>query len=78
MKELLENSSYINGDFMLNTFSYMTGKDDALNIRAKTVSAENLTMTEKQINVVSILVQDVMPAAIIIVGLYIWLKRRYL
>ena len=63
---------------MLNTFSYMTGKDDALNIRAKTVSAESLTMTEKQINVVSVLVQNVMPAVIIIVGLYIWLKRRYL
>lgn len=78
VKELLENSSYINGDFMLNTFSYMTGKDDALNIRAKTVSAESLTMTEKQINVVSVLVQNVMPAVIIIVGLYIWLKRRYL
>lgn len=78
VKELLENSSYINGDFMLNTFSYMTGKDDALNIRAKTVGAESLTMTEKQINVVSVLVQNVMPAVIIIVGLYIWLKRRYL
>ena len=56
----------------------MTGKDDALNIRAKTVSTESLTMTEKQINVVSVLVQNVMPAVIIIVGLYIWLKRRYL
>lgn len=77
-KGILNDSSYSNGDFILNTFSYLTDKGDALNIRAKTISAESLNMTEQQISIISIIVQYLIPLLIIAAGLIVWLKRRYL
>ena len=78
MQGLLNNSSYCNGDFVLNAFSYLTDKGDALNIRAKVISAESLSMSERQITVVGIILLYVIPILIVIAGLIIWLKRRYL
>lgn len=75
---LLNDSSYCNGDFVLNTFSYLTDKGDAMNIRAKIISAEKLTMTEKQISITAVLVQYVLPLLILAAGLIVWLRRRYL
>ena len=76
--EILDNSSYSNEDFILNSISYLTNKGDALNIRAKVISAESLTMTERQVNVISVLLQYVLPILILVAGLVIWLRRRYL
>lgn len=75
---LLNDSSYCNGDLILNVFSYLTDKGDALNIRAKVISAETLTMTEQQVNITAILVQYVLPLLILAAGLLVWLRRRYL
>ncbi len=75
---ILTNSSYSNGDFFLNAFSYMTDKGDALNIRAKKISTESLTMSEQQYNFSVTFVQYIMPLLILAVGLLVWLKRRYL
>ncbi len=75
---ILDNSSYSNGDFILNAFSYLTNKGDALNIRAKEISTQSLTMSEQQFNSSVIFVQYIMPLLILAIGLFVWLKRRYL
>ena len=75
---LLNDSSYCNGDLIFNVFSYLTDKGDALNIRAKVISAETLTMTERQVNITAVLVQYVLPLLILAAGLLVWLRRRYL
>lgn len=75
---ILENSSYCNGDFVLNAFSYLTDKGDALNIRAKVISPDTLTMTEQQVKIIAVLVQYVLPLLILLAGLVIWFRRRYL
>ena len=75
---ILDESSYSNGDFILNSMAYLSDKDDALNIRAKRLSASSLTMTEKQVKVTSVLVQYVLPITVILFGLIVWLRRRYL
>lgn len=75
---ILDNSSYSNGDFILNAFSYMTDKGDALNIRAKEISTQSLTMSEQQFNTSVIFVQYIMPLLVLAIGLLVWLKRRYL
>lgn len=75
---VLTNSSYSNGDFLLNAFSHLTDKGDVLNIRAKIISAESLTMTEQQVKVSAIIIQYIIPLLIILAGLIVWLRRRYL
>ncbi len=75
---ILTDSSYSNGDFIMNAMSYISGKGDALGIRPKKISASSLVMTEKQIKTVSVLVQYIIPIIVILFGLAIWLKRRFL
>ncbi len=75
---ILTDSSYCNGDFILNACSYLTDKGDALNIRAKVISAEALTMTEQQVKMAAILLQYVIPILVILAGLAVWLRRRHL
>ena len=75
---ILDTSSYSNGDFILNAFSYMTDKGDALNIRAKEISTQSLTMNEQQFNFSVVFIQYIMPLLILAFGLFVWLKRRYL
>ena len=75
---VMDEASYCNGDFVLNAFSYLTNKGDALNIRPKIISAQKLTMTESQVKTLSNLLQYVLPLLILIFGLIIWLRRRHL
>lgn len=74
---LLEEKSYLNGDFVLNSINYLSGSSASTSIRAKQISPETMTMTEKQVAVSVILLQYVLPALIIILGLIVWLRRRF-
>lgn len=78
LQGVMDNSAYSNGDFVMNAFSYLTDKGDALNIRAKTISAESLNMSEQQINIAAIIIQYIIPLLIVAAGLIVWLRRRYL
>lgn len=75
---IFSSSAYSNGDFIINTFAYLTDSADTLSIRAKVISAEAMSMTEKQVRVLSVILQYIMPLIILISGLVIWLRRRYL
>lgn len=70
-------SSYLNGDFILNSVNYLSGSQSSASIRAKQISPEQMTMTQNQVVVSMILLQYVLPALIIIIGLIIWLRRRF-
>jgi len=75
---ILEEASYANGDFLLNTVSYMTEKANPFDIRAKVISSSTLTMNETQVIMCYILIQYLIPLIIIVAGLVVWLRRRYL
>lgn len=74
---ILTESSYANGDFILNAAGYMTQSDTSLDIRAKEISASSLTMNKTQIVIVWLILQYLLPIIIIAAGLTMWLKRRY-
>ncbi len=76
--DILKASSYSNGDFIINALSYLSCNSEALGIRAKVISADKLAMTENQVVLISFVLQYIIPLAILIAGLWIWLKRRYL
>lgn len=74
---VLSEGAYLNGDFTLNLMSYLTGSTADTGIRAKKISAETMTMTQNQVVWAMILLQYVLPLIIILIGLFVWLKRRY-
>lgn len=73
---VMTESTYCNGDFIMNSLSYLTNKGDVLSIRAKKFSAETLSMTEKQFKVTSVVIQYVIPLLILLAGFGVWIKRR--
>ena len=77
MMGALSEGAYLNGDFVLNAVNYMCSKSVDTGMRAKQISAELMQMTEGQVAAWAILLQYIMPVIIIIIGLVVWLKRRY-
>jgi ABC-type uncharacterized transport system involved in gliding motility auxiliary subunit len=69
--------AFLNSDFILNAVNYISGIDSAVAIRAKKVSPEKMTMTQKQVNIAAFLLQWILPAVILLAGLVVWLRRRY-
>ena len=69
--------AYLNSDFVLNGVNYLSGIDTAVSIRAKQISPEKMTMTAQQVTLATLLLQWVLPAIIVLIGLVVWLRRRY-
>ncbi len=81
--QAIENSmfmdgTYANSDFIRNTAAYMTEKTETLSIRAKTISADALEMSQLQAIFTGILIVLLLPLIILIYGLAVWAKRRHL
>ncbi len=74
---ILQESSYANGDFILNSIGYLTQTDGSMDIRAKVISASSLRMSQAQVVITWVLLQYIIPLIVIIIGLVVWFKRRY-
>lgn len=74
---ILKEKAYLNGDYVLNTASYLCNTQVSGSIRAKQISAETMTMTQNQVVISAMLLQYVLPVAILLIGLIVWLRRRY-
>lgn len=73
---LLEKS-FGNADFVMNMLSYVYGEDiQSIYVPVKTRQVSVLTMTESQANLMSKLLGFVLPFAVILAGVILWLKRR--
>ena len=74
---MLEESGYANGDFILNAAGYLTQNTASMDIRPKLISASSLKMSQAQVTLIWIVLQYLLPILIIVIGLGVWLKRRY-
>ncbi len=74
---MLNESSYANGDFILNAAGYLTESNASTEIRPKLISASSLKMSQAQVVLVWIALQYLIPILIFVIGLVVWLKRRY-
>ncbi len=78
MDGILKSSSYANGDFLLNTVSYMTDNAGSLDIHAKQITPDMLKISQSGATLVTILILFVLPIVIIGIGIFVWWRRRYL
>ena len=66
-----------NQDFFLNCLNWLSDQEESnLSIHAKTLSTEFLTMSDSSASLYSILIVGVIPAASVIIGITVWLRRR--
>ena len=75
----LSISSYNNAAYFVNLFNTLADRDDvSIVIEGKDPSANELGVTSMDaIAFPAILVRFVIPIAVLIVGLIIWIKRRH-
>lgn len=66
-----------NGDFILNAIDYMTDNTGSMDIRSKNVALSTMSMTQTNVNIVYYVLKLILPGIIIILGVIIWLRRRY-
>ena len=65
-----------NRDFFLSSVSWLAERDDRLVIRTRTREGSRLELTEAQVGLLKFLAIDVVPVALLVAGLAIWLARR--
>jgi ABC-2 type transport system permease protein len=65
-----------NTDLFVNTIGWMCDKEDSINVRAKSTLTSYLTVTTSFKNLMGIVITAVLPAAALIAGVVIYMRRR--
>ena len=72
-----DNSTYANGDYFLNSIAWMSHLDDSVKIRARSLVSDTLKLTVGK-GITYTIVIFVMSIVVLIVGIVIWTRRRFL
>ncbi len=72
-----DNSTYANGDYFLNSVAWMSQMEDAVKIRAKSLVSDTLKLTVGK-GITYTIVIFVISILVLIVGVVIWARRRFL
>lgn len=78
---LLETSidrvvSGANSNFFLNVLNWMSGQEESISIRAKSLDAEGLTITQGASSFWSMMMIGVIPMCLIGIGIVVWIRRK--
>jgi ABC-2 type transport system permease protein len=73
----MQNTSLADSQYLLNVFNTEFEQKASINIQPKSLAGLTLTATTEQVNTIGILLFAVIPIAILVSGIAIWLVRRY-
>jgi ABC-type uncharacterized transport system involved in gliding motility auxiliary subunit len=65
-----------NVDLALNTINWLASDEDLISIRPKPEDDRRITMTQGQIRMVTYFSQFIMPLAVVLGGVGVWMRRR--
>ncbi len=65
-----------NQDLFLSMVSWLAERDDRLTIRPRAREASRISLTEAQVGTLKFLAIDVVPVALLLAGITVWLARR--
>lgn len=77
MDTLIGDTRFANEDLLLNSINWMRGSEAGITVREKELPQGSLTLPNAQFWPWFIVLVVAIPAAICIVGIVVWLKRRY-
>ncbi len=72
-----ETTYYNNGDYFVSIVNKISGKENGIYIVEKDLSGDTFQITEAQVSTLRVLIMFIIPAAVAIVGIVVWLKRRH-
>lgn len=74
---LTSQTYFNNGDYFLSIVNKMSGKETGISIVDKDLSGTTYQSTEAQIYAMRIVFMILIPAAVAVIGIIVWLKRRH-
>lgn len=75
---LLQEASLSNGDYFLSYLKTLTGKKTGVSIVSKTIGGDSMTLTGAQLSVLGWIFVGLIPLAVVVAGIVVWIKRRHL
>lgn len=75
---LADNYGLANYDYLINLINYTLGNDDNFTVNEKTLVDNVITVSAMGERIVFALVVILIPVALLIIGVAIWIKRRHL
>ena len=66
-----------NSDFFVGVFDSISGREQGVTIKSKSFGAATFEMSVKTANTLSIVLCVVIPVAVIVLGIVIWVRRRH-
>ena len=73
---LLQSGSLSNADYLLSAVNTLTERENVISIAPKVLGGGNIVITQAEILIYAALLMIVLPLAVLIVGISIWLRRR--
>lgn len=70
------SASYANGSYMVSVINQLTGKEELITIEEKSLDNTSITITDSQVRAISIIVIAVIPAAVALIGILVFVRRR--
>ena len=74
---LMSSTQYNNGDFILSVTNEITGKTEGITIVPKVVRSNSFEITQANISTLTLVFAAIIPVAVFVVGLVIWIRRRH-
>lgn len=65
-----------NSNLFLNVLNWMGGQEESISIRAKSLDAEGLTVTQSASSLWSIMMIGVIPLCLVGIGIVVWIRRK--
>ena len=78
IQQSLITSNFANSDFYMNSIAAITDNEANIYIRAKDVSTQYITITAMWVLIYGAVTVIIIPLALLIAGLVVWLRRRHL
>lgn len=73
----LQNSSLANSSYLVNLFNHLTEKEATVVIEPKSLAGKTLGITTAQVTRLGVVLGGVLPLCILLIGIGVWLYRRY-
>ena len=73
---ITSDTSYNNGEFILNAINKMTGKSQGITIVPKSLVVSSVEISNLQYNVLKTILVIVVPLVVVVIGFIVFAKRR--
>ena len=74
----LNNSSVLNGDYIINLFNRTLNTYELVYIAPRNINTQQINITSGQANTIAVVFSVVLPLAVLCCGFGVYLRRRHL